>query len=327
MVDEAPFETGEAGNLLSRILDDVREATKRAERAGNAERERAILRREDLFPLIEREDERLIVYHARFNADRGGIEDPDIPFLTSLLHPIGTPRRLALMIHSPGGAGELAEKIVDICRSHCQEEFSVIVAGKAKSAATLIALGSDTLLMGYTSELGPTDPQVQLVAGGVVRRISAFSVIRARQELMREMTEAATSGTDFSGIVAQLTMSTMEPAFVGECQRMVDFSYDFASKSLRRWMLRNLNPEWNAQRIGAAARRIANNFLSSHQRFSHGRMIGPQECIEIGLNVNRLERDATRWLAIQELHARCDTMLAERDTNKIIFTQESILYG
>jgi hypothetical protein len=231
------------------------------------------------------------------------------------------------MIHSPGGLGEVAEKIVDICRSHATEDFSVIVPGKAKSAATLISLGADYLLMGYSSELGPTDPQVPLFVGGGVRYVSAFSVVQARRDLLEQVTSTAARGEELRGLLTQLSTSTMEPAFIAECERMIAFSYDFASKSLRRWMLRRMHPDWDNRRLGTVARRVANNFLSSHQRFSHGRMIGAQECIDIGLDVNLLAKEDARWLAIQELHARCDAMLSAQDVNKVIMTRDAVLYG
>lgn len=61
---------------------------------------------------------------------------------------------------------------------------------RAKSAATIIALGADEIVMGYCSELGPIDAQVVVVVGGVPRYISAQSFIDSRVSLEDRFYEA-----------------------------------------------------------------------------------------------------------------------------------------
>jgi hypothetical protein len=65
-----------------------------------------------------------------------------------------------LMINSPGGDANAAEKLLKMCRFRFTKKFNVIVP-YAKSAGTLVALGADRIFMSYLSELGPVDPQVQ----------------------------------------------------------------------------------------------------------------------------------------------------------------------
>ena len=67
---------------------------------------------------------------------------------------------LDLLLQSPGGDIDKAENIVYMCRNRFSS-FRVIVPESAKSAATLIALAADSIIMGYTSELGPIDPQIE----------------------------------------------------------------------------------------------------------------------------------------------------------------------
>jgi len=68
-------------------------------------------------------------------------------------------KRLELILDSIGGDAGAAFKIVRVLRRFC-EEFNVIVPEKAKSAATLVALGSDKIYMTRLAELGPIDPIV-----------------------------------------------------------------------------------------------------------------------------------------------------------------------
>ena len=71
-----------------------------------------------------------------------------------------TIHNLDLIIDSGGGDIDMAVKIAEIC-AHYSEKFTVIVPFLAKSAATIIALSADDLILGKVGELGPIDPQVK----------------------------------------------------------------------------------------------------------------------------------------------------------------------
>jgi hypothetical protein len=68
-------------------------------------------------------------------------------------------RPIALLIDSDGGSGRGAYRIASILRQHCGG-FRALVPRRAKSAATLLALGADELCLGDHAELGPIDAQV-----------------------------------------------------------------------------------------------------------------------------------------------------------------------
>jgi len=70
------------------------------------------------------------------------------------------PMRLAVLIDSGGGDIDAAAKIVKMLRNHCGE-YVAIVPFWAKSAATLLAVASDEIIMCRSAELGPVDPQVR----------------------------------------------------------------------------------------------------------------------------------------------------------------------
>jgi hypothetical protein len=75
---------------------------------------------------------------------------------------IGKPReqtKIDLFIHSHGGDGTVPWRLVTLLRDH-SSRFSVLVPYKAFSAATLTALGADSIVMHPIGMLGPTDPTV-----------------------------------------------------------------------------------------------------------------------------------------------------------------------
>jgi ClpP class serine protease len=64
-----------------------------------------------------------------------------------------------LIIFSNGGSIEPAYLISKCCRKY-SNRFIVAIPRRAKSAATLIALGANEIHMGAMSQLGPLDPQM-----------------------------------------------------------------------------------------------------------------------------------------------------------------------
>lgn len=68
-------------------------------------------------------------------------------------------KRIDLFLYSIGGHGDAPWKIVPMLREFC-EELCVLIPYKAYSAATLVAIGTDSILMGRKAELGPIDPSM-----------------------------------------------------------------------------------------------------------------------------------------------------------------------
>jgi membrane-bound ClpP family serine protease len=106
----------------------------------------------------------LVVYESFFSHPAGIIDDPDDNWIERLLTSIDLTKHkgtLDLLINSPGGNPTTAEKIILTCRSYA-DSFRVIVPSSAMSAATLIAMGSDAIVMTPTAEIGPIDPQMRM---------------------------------------------------------------------------------------------------------------------------------------------------------------------
>jgi serine dehydrogenase proteinase len=96
------------------------------------------------------------------------------------------PRKpIALLVHSYGGFAICAYQLARLLRRHCGG-FTAIIPRRAKSAATLLVMGADQLIMGEYGELGPLDVQVPDLEREVVgsaldevqtlERLNAFSM-------------------------------------------------------------------------------------------------------------------------------------------------------
>ena len=67
--------------------------------------------------------------------------------------------KVDIFLHSFGGVGVVPWKLVNLVREF-SKDFEVLVPYKAYSAATMIALGANKIVMHRMGELGPIDPKV-----------------------------------------------------------------------------------------------------------------------------------------------------------------------
>lgn len=95
--------------------------------------------------------------------DRRGLETrigSDVfSFLYEHLVQIGPVDAIDLFLYSTGGATMAGFGIVNLIREFCKK-LSVLIPFKAHSAATLIALGADEIVMTRLGQLSPVDPSV-----------------------------------------------------------------------------------------------------------------------------------------------------------------------
>lgn len=80
-----------------------------------------------------------------------------VPVISKQLRTIGKTENIDLFLYSTGGDTMVPWRLVSMIREYCKK-FSVLVPYKAHSAATMVALGADEIVMSDLSELSPIDP-------------------------------------------------------------------------------------------------------------------------------------------------------------------------
>ncbi len=224
------------------------------------------------------------------------LSSDDVPALVNMLLKIGDVETLNLILQSPGGDGAVVEKFVSLCRVQCKK-FRVIIPHQAKSAATLISLGADEIIMGPPSELGPIDAQVLVVSGGVRRYVSAQSFIDARNELLKQYKSLKANNEDVMPTLQML--ASLDLPFTAHCESLMAFGRDVARKLLSEYMMKKKRDK--KKKINKIVRE-----LSSVKRFMvHGRQIdGITAKKEFGLNVSLCGLNDKHWKVIWEYHNR-----------------------
>lgn len=251
---------------------------------------------------------RLMTYFLKFGHSRTSMHTSDIPHLETVLNSISGADQINLLVHSPGGDGTIVEKIVEMCRSHLSSQnrkFRVIVPNIAKSAATVLALGADQILMGYCSELGPIDPQVPMVVSGITQWVSAFAFVEARDNLMDQIAKATKKKESTVGLLTQL--AGLNIPFTDEMENQIGFSKKTAFTLLDKYMLKPRFPEAKLRTEKASA--IAEKLLSKQLFPVHGHYINGAAAKDLGLEVEVLDKDDSLWKLIWDYYIRCEVQM------------------
>lgn len=251
---------------------------------------------------------RLISYVMRFGHARTSMHTSDIPNIEALLKSVTGTEQINLLIHSPGGDGTITEKIVDMCRAHltgANQKLRVIVPNIAKSAATILALGTDQIIMGYTSELGPIDPQVPIVVSGFPQYVSAFAFVEARDKLMKQIAEATKKKQPTVGLLTQL--AGLNVPFIDEMENQMAFSKKTAVTLLNKYMLVPVHKNTATRKKNAEA--IAQQLLSKELFPVHGHYINGQTAKGMGLQIDLLDSQDPLWKLIWDYYMRCELQM------------------
>lgn len=199
----------------------------------------------------------------------GQIAGDCVPELMDQLNalPLGT-NELDLFLVSNGGDPTAAWRIVSLIRERVKK-FAVLVPQAAYSAATLIALGADEIVMHPNGNLGPTDPQ-----------------IKAPRRLAKDQSEAVNFGSedlsaflkfarDEVGLTDQSQMLSVFNHFcedvgsvaVGVSARSAQLSVSMGEKLLQQHM----DGEANRAKARSIAQALTTNY------FHHGYAVSRRE--------------------------------------------------
>ena len=122
-------------------------------------------RRRELVEAIEsKRGSKVIAY---VTSDRENLSAMIMPDVISIIHDhiLGfdtkSRAKLDLFLYSRGGASDVPWTLVSMFREYCQEgSFGVLMPYRGHSAATVIALGADEIVMTKKAELGPIDATI-----------------------------------------------------------------------------------------------------------------------------------------------------------------------
>jgi ATP-dependent protease ClpP protease subunit len=195
---------------------------------------------------------------------------------------------IALLIDSPGGHAKCTFQIANLVRQRCGS-FTAVVPRYAKSAATLLSLGAQKILMSANAELGPLD--VQLLDPDREDRVSALDEVKALESVFRAAFEEVDRAMFLLCGRTRKKVESLLPTtlkFVSDMMRPLlekidTVHHNQVSRLLRvaeEYAIRLLQPLYNE----GQAREIATALIEKYP--DHGFFIDANEAKKLGLHVS-----------------------------------------
>lgn len=230
--------------------------------------------RQQLIREIQETQPQLLCYVA---GNRAPVDRIDALGFVDMLHNVRPGEPIDLLLHTPGGDVDAAEKLITLVRSTVGEDgqLRVIVPDYAKSAGTLMALGANTIVMSDSSELGPIDPQASSRDGhGNDMVYSVLTYLNAYEEAREALADNADEAN-------RITFDKFDPVLVRKFKSVRDRARQFAENLLKR--------------RGANFSKVASELMDVSRYPSHGQMIGWERARDIGLSVDFRAPDDPVW--------------------------------
>jgi hypothetical protein len=195
-------------------------------------------------------------------------------------------RDMALLVHSYGGNAEAAFRISSLLRRECGG-FTAIVPRVAKSAATLLVLGAETIMLGDDADLGPLDAQFPDY-DQEEDMVSALDTVQAVEQLGNTASEVAVKmlrylqvktrkkynlllehALHFAADVTKPLFEKIDAVRYSRQQRMLKEAQDYAERLLQ--------PKFSEEQAKAIARDLVTKYPT------HGFVIDFPEAKRVGV--------------------------------------------
>lgn len=226
--------------------------------------------RKELYKKLENLRERpLITYVTSIRPGCSGQMGQDVlPLIIKQINSIKNNKSIDLLIISNGGDPIVSWRIISLLREKFSD-ISVLIPYTAFSAATLLALGADEILIHPFSNLGPLDPQLSFQnANGVTKTIS-YEDITKYIEFVKDtgITDQDLLQKSFERLTAEIP-----PTLIGFAKRSSQLGLTMGQKLLATHM----NDENKTKVISETL---------NTKFYHHGYPLARKEAKEIGLPI------------------------------------------
>ncbi len=219
-------------------------------------------------------------------------------------------RGLTLLLHTPGGAINATETIVSYLRSKFKK-IETIIPVFAMSAGTMIALGTDRIVMGRQSQLGPIDPQMIVGNNSVSARAIVEQFNRAHDEV---------SNNPILAHVWAPLLQSLGPALLTEAQNAIGYSEGMVAAWLKERMFKE-RPDCDTK-----SNSVARFFSDASKHLSHGRRIDREEARGQDVPVEDLEDNQELQEAVLTAYHLATIMFELSPGVKLIMTNGGRLW-
>lgn len=234
-----------------------------------SETQKIISKIEENLKLNSREKIKFLCY---WTSVSGSVCQNDVNAIYEIIKDWGTQDCIYILIKSDGGDGKASLRMINLLRQHTKK-LIVIITGECASAATMIALGADEILMGPLAYITAVDTSLTHDLSPVDKTNSLVSV--SQDELSRVINLWNAQKGDENPF--QSLFQHIHPLVFGAVDRASSLSIKLCTDILSY----HLHDTKKAKEI---SRKLNEDYPS------HGYPITLKEAKEIGLNVDHLDK-------------------------------------
>lgn len=179
-----------------------------------------------------------------------------------------------LFLYSRGGDVSVPWRIASMIREFC-EEFNVLVPYRAQSAATLLSLGADNIIMGKKAELGPIDPTL-------VKTTIGEGALPQQEISVEDVNSFLSFVKERANINDQSALTEVVGSLVNQISPLILGSVNRQNSHIRlvaRKLLTSCKEKMDEEKINSVIETLTEKI------YSHGHGIGRKEAKDIGLPV------------------------------------------
>jgi hypothetical protein len=216
----------------------------------------------------------LIIYASKFVDGSGQgapilIDINDVDGFTDLVNHINGSDSIDVLIHSPGGRPDATERIVYILRSRFKE-VNFLIPHSAYSAATMLALSGNNIILHPSATLGPIDPQINGTPARSIKR--GFE--KVKRIIMEEGPEALPA---YLPLIEKYSLDLLEL-----CDDSEKLSKELVGTWLKQYMFKNkTNPN--------TIKKAVNYFSNYDKHLLHSRPLVYDKVKSLKLNIEVAE--------------------------------------
>lgn len=226
--------------------------------------------------------------------------------------------KLAIVLHTPGGFVEIAERIVNVIR-HFYKEAVFIIPNTAMSAGTVLAMSGDAIMMDYFSCLGPIDPQVRKEG----KLVPVLSYLLQWDRFVEKSRNKTLTEAEF------LIMSSLDIAELHQFEMQRDLSISL----LRQWLATYKFKDWKETETSKTlvtqamrekrAEEIATKLMKHDLWGSHGRGL-PMKVLqqEVNLKIDDFGADPALSQTIRDYFGLLSDYLIRNNVEQCVQSRE-----
>lgn len=204
------------------------------------------------------------------------IDLSDVDGFTDLVNSVSKEKKIIdVLIHSPGGRPDATERIVNILRNRF-EQVNFLIPHSAYSAATMLCLSGDSIILHSSATLGPIDPQINGIPARSIKR--GFD--NAKENIAIEGPKSLPA---YIPLIEKYTLDLLEL-----CEDSEKLSKELVYIWLKKYMFKNEK----YKRI----QNIVNYFSNYDKHLLHSRPISLEKLTNYGLKISYADEKLQKLL-------------------------------